>query len=342
MFLSLYPTDSEETREGVVDAARALGAEVFTSLHIPESDDLASYGTYLADLHRREGLNFCADISPTTLQKLSIGLDDLTLLHEWGVGIVRIDFGFTTDQVRRIADDGGFRIAINASTLTQAELDALDGIDLVAWHNYYPRPETGLSTGFFTSQNRLLADRGCAIYSFFPGEVSFRAPLGLGLPTLEHQRHRNAYVNHLELATLAPGTAAGCAEGTLLPHHLEWIGRYERTGEITVPVAGLDPEVSFLLDGVRALRIEGTGISHRIEGTRQPRNATRILNADSREAGSLQMDTERTGRYCGEIHLMTTDRPLTAEQVRVGQIATPYRGLVDLLRPGAAVRFVRA
>ena len=34
MFLSLYPTDSEETREGVVDAARALGAEVFTSLHI--------------------------------------------------------------------------------------------------------------------------------------------------------------------------------------------------------------------------------------------------------------------------------------------------------------------
>ena len=219
MFLSLYPTDSEETREGVVDAARALGAEVFTSLHIPESDDLASYSTYLADLHRREGLNFCADISPTTLQKLSIGLDDLTLLHEWGVGIVRIDFGFTTDQVRRIADDGGFRIAINASTLTQAELDALDGIDLVAWHNYYPRPETGLSTGFFTSQDRLLADRGCAIYSFFPGEVSFRAPLGLGLPTLEHQRHRNAYVNHLELATLAPGTVVGCAEGTLLPHH---------------------------------------------------------------------------------------------------------------------------
>ena len=54
------------------------------------------------------------------------------------------------------------------------------------------------------------------------------------------------------------------------------------------------------------------------------------------------MDTERTGRYCGEIHLMTTDRPLTADQVRVGQIATPYRGLVDLLRPGAAVRFVRA
>lgn len=46
------------------------------------------------------------------------------------------------------------------------------------------------------------------------------------------------------------------------------------------------------------------------------------------------------GRYGGEVHLMRADLPLTAAQVRVGEIAGPYVDLVDLLRPGQAVRFV--
>lgn len=38
---------------------------------------------------------------------------------------------------------------------------------------------------------------------------------------------------------------------------------------------------------------------------------------------------------------MRVDRPLNHLQARVGEIAAPYAGLIDLLRPGMNVRFVR-
>ncbi|MEZ5088368.1 MAG: MupG family TIM beta-alpha barrel fold protein [Micropruina sp.] len=66
-------------------------------------------------------------------------------MRDWGVTMVRIDYGFTPAEVARIARAGGFRIAVNASTVTADELAELDGLDVVGWHNYYPRPETGLS-----------------------------------------------------------------------------------------------------------------------------------------------------------------------------------------------------
>ena len=65
------------------------------------------------------------------------------------------------------------------------------------------------------------------------------------------------------------------------------------------------------------------------------------LNADHRLRGSLQMDLAGYGRYCGELHLMRVDRPLNHLQARVGEIAAPYAGLIDLLRPGMNVRFSR-
>ena len=77
MLFSLYPTDPADVRDAVVAAARDHSAEqaLFTSLHIPEADDLASFADYLRGLHERDGLTFCADISPLTLNRLGIELD---------------------------------------------------------------------------------------------------------------------------------------------------------------------------------------------------------------------------------------------------------------------------
>lgn len=343
MLFSLYPTDDPDVRAAVLaTAARHPGAPVFTSLHIPESRGLRDFGAYLRDLHVTHGLSFCADVSPGTLELLDIELADAGLLRDWGVTMVRIDYGFTAEQTARIAEAGGYRIAVNASTVTAGDLDRLDGLDVVGWHNFYPRPETGLSADFFAAQNALLRRRGLDVYCFIPGERTFRAPLGLGLPTLESHRHVNAYLNHARVLAACPEARVVCAEGTLLDEHLAWIEHRERTGETVLPMAGLDASVAFLLDGSWRLRPEGTAYSHRIEGTRQPRTPERVVNGASRRAGSLQADLAGMGRYHGELHLMRTDRPLLAGQALVGELAGPYAGLIDCLRPGDTVRFVAA
>ncbi len=341
MLFSLYPTDTPQVRQDVVEQALSQPERLlFTSLHIPESDGLRQFGEYLRDLHVGHQLTFCGDVSPTTLDKLGIGLDELGRLREWGVECLRIDYGFTTAEIQRIARV--FPIAINASTADAALLDELAGLDVLGWHNYYPRPETGLEVEFYLAQNRLFGERGLPVHAFIPGEVSFRAPLFAGLPMLEQQRHRNSYRNALELFTLSPQVKIFCAEGTLLPEHLRWIAHFERTGEVTLPLTGIDDSVAFLTERPWHLRVEGTAASFRLDGTREARSPSRILNADQRRRGSLQLDLAGYGRYAGELHLMRTDRPLNQLQARVAEIATPYLGLVDLLRPGMTVRFERA
>lgn len=341
MIFSLYPTDPEQTRDAVVAAVRAQRGErfVFTSLHIPESRDLQAFGDYLGQLHRGDGFEFCADISPATLTSLGIGIEELGRLRAWGVRSVRIDFGFDPEQIRRIARAGDFEVAVNASTVDEALLDQLDRVPLVGWHNYYPRPETGLSEEFFDQQNALFASRGLEIYSFIPGEVSFRAPLHLGLPTLEAHRHRNAYTTYLQTKARHPAAHVVCAEGVLHAEHLRWIDHVDQTGEVTLPLVSVDPALDYLKGRSWQLRPEGTESAFRIEATRGMAVPERIINADMRSRGSLQVDLAGYGRYAGEVHLMRQDRPLNHLEAFVGSVAQPYLGLVDVLRPGMTVRF---
>lgn len=341
MLFSVYPTDAPDVRGAVVAQACELSPEpmLFTSLHLPESADLEGYGAVLTDLHRRHGVTFCADVSPLTLERLGRGIDGAELLRDWGVTMLRIDFGFEPEEIRGIAAASGCRIAVNASTATAAFLDELDGVGPVGWHNFYPRPETGITAGFFAAQNELFRARGLELHAFIPGEVSFRAPLHLGLPTLEEHRHRTAWRNYLNLRALGPDVGVVCAEGTLLPEHVRWIGHHERAGEVTLPLSGLDAAAEFLRGEAWRLRVEDAAASFRLEGTRGSAAPAAARNADRRGAGSLQMDLDALGRYRGEIHLMRQDRPLTGLQAHVGEIAAPYRGVVDDLRPGDSVRF---
>ena len=203
----------------------------------------------------------------------------------------------------------------------------------VGWHNFYPRPGTGLSADYCARQSRLFTERGLRLLAFVPGEVTRRAPLHRGLPTLEEHRHRDAYTSAVRLRDLADGVEAVCAEGVVAPRHLEWIRRVE-DGVLTLPVV-LAPGCDWL-EGTWRLRAEETGLSHRLEGTRGRALPGPLANADAMEAGSLQMDT--LGRYSGEVHLMTASAPLDGEHLRVGEVAAPYRCLVGLLRGGREVR----
>ena len=351
MLWSVYATDSEEVRDAVVEQALSQGAvELFTSLHTPETPDSAGWVRWMRRVHRTHGARFWTDVSPAGLARLSptgagapdaagaVGPGALAGLDLADAGVVglRLDYGYDVEGMRAVAAATGLPIALNASTVSAAQLDALAGVEgLVGWHNFYPRPGTGLSADYYVRQSRLFTERGLRLLAFVPGEVTRRAPLHRGLPTLEEHRHRDAYTSAVRLRDLVGGVEVVCAEGVVVPCHLEWIRRAER-GVLTLPVS-LAPGCDWL-EGTWRLRTEETGRSHRLEGTRGRALPGALANADAMEGGSLQMDT--LGRYSGEVHLMTASAPLDGEHLRVGEVAAPYRCLVGLLRGGREVRLV--
>lgn len=339
MLFSTYATDAPNVRAAVVEQACAdgTGANVFTSLHLPEAGDLTAWVAWLGEVHREREVTFWADVSPDTFEHLGGDFEDM---HEAGIVGLRLDYGFTAEEITGMARRG-MQIAVNASTATAAELDTLKaaGVEAVGWHNFYPRPGTGLSREYYLARSELFTARGLPLLAFIPGERSRRAPLHLCLPTLESHRYRNAYVTARELSALTPGVEVVCAEGTLWPQHLEWIRRAEKDGVVTLPLVGLAPECEWLLERDWQLRVEQTGVSQRLVDTRGHDLPTECVPADALEMGSLQLDT--LGRYSGEVHLMVRDQPLDASYMHLADVAAPYRSLVALLRGGQTIRLIR-
>jgi hypothetical protein len=329
MLFSIYPTDPKEVIDSVVSACR-LGRSkmLFTSLHIPESENLKSYVEFLGRLNKDEGLTFCADISPLVFEKLDIKIDELSKLQKFGIEFLRIDFGFTISQIKQIKAQ--MPIAINASCVTAEMVDEIGCQNLIAWHNYYPRPETGLALKFFINQNKIFQARSIPIYAFVPGEIYFRKPLQVGLPTLESHRGKNAYVNFLHLALNFGDVKIVYAEGGILPNHIKWISEYEQNGIINVPVDAVDEGVcKFFKEREFMTRIEETDFSWRLDNTRSSEYPFTNISSPSRKKASLQIDNQKYPRYQGQLHIIKKDLPKDIAMTHIADISNGYREIAD-------------
>ena len=143
---------------------------VFSSLQIP-GDDPGTLQDTLAQvgpLFRRQGLEFVVDVSPRTFRNFT-----LEQLRSWGVTSLRIDNGMEPQ-------------------------DGFHG-ELEAWHNYYPRRNTGLDVRFFEARNNWLKAHGVRSAAFFAGNSELRGTVFEGLPTLERHRTMPPFQAYLEL-----------------------------------------------------------------------------------------------------------------------------------------------
>ena len=123
---------------------------IFTSMHIPE-DDIKLYKKRLIDLGnfaQTHHLKLMVDISGDALSRSGFSFDNLAELKAIGVTGLRMDYHISNEIISKASHT--ITISLNASTITQQDIDELKENNanfnhLEAWHNYYPRPETGLS-----------------------------------------------------------------------------------------------------------------------------------------------------------------------------------------------------
>jgi uncharacterized protein len=198
--ISFYLNDP--LAEERIAIAGKMGVErAFTSLHIPEeSGDLAGRAKKLLQAAKEAGIEVYADVSAQTPGHL--GLKSLSALKSLGVIGLRLDDFFANETILNLSKE--FKLALNASILFEEDVRALleggvDASQLLAWHNYYPRRETGLSASFFQSQNELFRRYGIPVSAYIPGDGEKRGPLYEGLPTLEAHREVDPYMAALEL-----------------------------------------------------------------------------------------------------------------------------------------------
>ena len=320
------------------------GVPVFFSLHISEEFD-ETYCVRAEEACRMlngMGYRIIADVSTKTLKQF--GCTDLVeLARHLGLWALRIDYGFTEDEIRDLAKR--MPIVLNASTMTEQEAAriAATGGEVYAMHNFYPRPETGLDEQLLLETTRKLQQAGLKVLAFIPGDTQRRGPLYEGLPTLEEHRNVRPSAAFVDMAVRFGIDGIFLGDPGISTREAERIDRYCRENVISVP-AVLEPEYEYLYGQVFTCRVDSPRWLVRFRESRQyscPGQRVEPVCCGPRDPGCITIDNEKYGRYSGELMLIREALKADERVNVIGRVCEDAMLLLPCIRGGGKFVLVR-
>ncbi|MED1093324.1 DUF871 domain-containing protein [Bacillus paramycoides] len=331
-----------EKQEEWLEIAQKNGfSSVFTSLHIPE-DDPNTYKELIQILGKQAlkyEMELMVDVSPKSLHHLGITYENVEELVGWGITGLRMDYGIAPKEIACVSHK--MKVALNASTITKsfwkelmAENIRVDRVE--AWHNFYPRPETGLAKSFLQKQNKYLHECGIKTMAFIPGNGEKRGPVYEGLPTLEKHRHMRPLEAYLELVQ-------ECDVDKVLIGDIS--GSLEGVQEIASASGGIipvryqsfmnDSDAVQLIERVHTNRLDpARDVIRSVESREENNVVLQPVNTILRKRGSITIDNELYGRYAGEMQIVINDLPADKKVNVVGMVVEEDVSLLPYIGAG--------
>lgn len=357
--ISVYAaTAADRNRsETYIRTAASLGCRrLFTSLHMPE----VNYKETLNDIvglirfAKACGMSVTADISPSTFTIVgdsSLRPDGLAGL---GVDFIRVDYGFGVEDIAEMSRSGSIGVQVNASTLTRRELERLAELGanlsrIGSFHNFYPRPHTGLSDDSYREKSLLMHEFGLKVSAFIPSASvnNLRPPLYEGLPTVEKHREMSASAAAKQLVYSG------------LTDTVYFGDSYASIEELT-EVAAIDPEVIELkvdlVEGVSPSELQIVLAESHMNRWDAADYVIRSLNSRgyaqvgvpiepfhtvARDAYAITIDNSGMLRYSGELQICLTALPPDPRVNVVGYVCEEDRQFARMIKPGGKFRLKR-
>lgn len=290
---------------------------IFTSIQIPEEKNINS-------IEKLELLKKIVDKRATIIVDLNPGkLKDISVevANDLFDQSVAIRFDETTDLEELLSWYKRANIVLNASTdginlLRKMRAHDIDYSKIILAHNYYPRPETGLSEHYFFEVNQKLKNefKEIIVLAFICGDT-LRGPLFEGLPTLEQHRHLDSISAYLELKSkdtdliCIGDTKINKFEATRLSH-------LDRNNQLVLRVS-IDSDYQFLTNiSLKNRDDESRDVIRIEEGRKHFKLQPLPHNTIARKTGTITIDNHLYGRYVGELQI-TKCHLISDEKVNV-------------------------
>lgn len=307
----------------------------FTSFHIQEefNDQFSTKAKSLLKILNEYHKTVIVDISKRGIEAL--GYKDIySLLKENKIDILRLDFGFSEEEIVEISNY--VTIGVNASTSDYhvAKKIKEKGNKVVAIHNFYPRLETGLDESFFMARNEELKQMDVPVMAFIQGDKDYRGPLFEGLPTLESQRNMKPYVAYLQMKYLYGIENVLVGDNGISDEQLQLI----KQDTINIPCHLHEPYTHFY-NQVFEIREDSPHNLMRLTSTRS--KDIKPAYVEQRQRGDITIDNENYLRYCGEIQITKIDRNKDDRINIMGTIDKDYLGLLEILSGKMKIKFVQ-
>ncbi len=338
LYLSTFAAQCPALR-GMADS----GAAVFLSLHISEEFDetYCRRAEEICHTLAYQGFRIIADVSVKTMQQF--GCQDLvTLAKHLRLWALRIDYGLSRQEILAIAEK--MPIVLNASTTTAEDAAAIAaaGKEVLAMHNFYPRPETGLDEDYLRETTAMLQQAGLKVLAFIPGDTRKRGPIFAGLPTLEAHRSCCPSASFVDLALRYGMDEIFVADPGISQKEIDRIQRFCREGVISVP-CGLEESWAHLYDQVFTCRMDSPSWLVRFQESRIYSCQGQTVaphNCIPRKVGAITIDNIRYGRYSGEIMLIRSDLQADDRVNVIGQVPENAHILLPHIRRGSKFTLV--
>lgn len=340
----------ESNRQYLRLASQSGFTRLFTSLHIPEANTETILEEFPALVEEAVKLGFLitADISPKAFSLFQADPDHLEPFRRLGLQALRLDFGFTPAEIAQLSRTSGLAIEMNASTVNEKLLQEIidagaDPARLQACHNYYPRPETGLSYDMFAERSKIFQKYGIPVLAFIPSRQNPRGPIFAGLPTLEEHRLWEPLQAAKHLA--ASGLVNSILFGDPLAESVELFG----VGQ--VEASCLEIQIECIPDLTKDERdvLFASRHTNRLDPgehvvrSQEARGLCRgdILprHSEPRLRGSITLDNSQYLRYMGELQVVRQPLPADPRVNVVGKVVPEEEFLLDWITPGRAFRF---
>lgn len=317
---------------------------VFTSINLPEDDPqvLLTNLKKLGQLCDENQLGLTLDVSSSALKRLNLTLpQDLKIFKDLHVTMLRIDDGISIPEIAQLSQE--IKIALNASTIVQSEIDELrinkaDFENLEAWHNYYPRENTGLDAGWFADKNRWLKQNGFTVMAFVAGNENLRAPVYKGLPTLEENRYENPFVAALDMNELGVDRIY-IGDPAITTTTFEQFRNYFVEHILQIRVQ-LDHAPSYITQLFHQRADVSRDVVRLREGRLLVKGEINPRNSGIRKPGSITLDNVLAGRYQGELQLVKYQLSADNTVNVIGQIVDADLGLMKYCVANQAIQLI--
>lgn len=302
--ISVFNGLSDYTLEKNVDyikKAKTRGYEIiFSSAHINEATK--DY----------EDLQRCIDVAQELHMKVSLDISKpayLKMESLKGLYALRLDYGFTDDDIVALSNQNDVLIELNASTINMEKWNRLldKGINLAHTRmsfNYYPKKHTGHDIAFVKEKVDFFHQYGISIGAFLPSHSGFRPPLYEGLPTVEKHRNDSLDVAIEELKLIGVdeilfGDAYASEKelDKLILHQMDTIVINFK------PTDNLEQYYYSYLNNEFVIRIDQNSELLRLNGTREEIEV-KPFHTVERKIGDVTLDNAGFGRYQGELNIV--------------------------------------
>ncbi len=335
VYAGLDDYSKEENKKYLIRAKELGITHVFSSAHINEAKTSFEELQSIIDECNNLGLKLSLDVSKPIMSKFPIFN---------GLFALRLDYGFTDEEIIKLSHDAPYLVELNASTLSYEHIKSLidNGINTSRTRftfNFYPKLYTGHDIKDVYNKAKICNEVGIYVGAFIPSHVGFRPPMYEGLPSVES--HRNMLLDNAieELKACGVngiyfGDAYASEEeiSTLVLHN-------DSSILLKLKLNIEDESLDYLYNKTYRIRPDLNNYILRVSSLRSTDEII-SYNTVERKLYDVTIDNSKFKRYAGEINIVLQDLPKDERVNVIGRIeATDV--IIEGLKKERVFKFIK-